>query len=257
MASALVTGGTSGIGRAFADELAGLGYDLVLVARDSARLDATACALRAKHGVDVELLVADLADLDQVRVVAARLSDDTRPVDVLVNNAGFGLNARLLDPNVDRQLAALNVMVNAVLMLSAAAGRAMTARGRGLIINVGSVSAWIVKGNYSAIKAWVLTFTQALAAELAGSGVHALVVCPGWVNTEFHQRAGVSQPKLPGWVWLQPADVARTALADAKAGRVVSVPKTVWKVAAFVLRHCPAAVPRKISRMISRSREVV
>lgn len=254
MPTALVTGGTSGIGLAFAAELAERGHDLVLVARDPARLQQTASELTGRFGCRVETLTADLAVRADLDPIVARLTDPQRPVDVLVNNAGFGLNASLLDADVTVQEQAMAVMCTAVLILGGAAGRAMKSRGRGTIINVSSVSAWIIKGNYSAIKRWVLTYTQALALELAGTGVQATAVCPGWVKTDLHERAGVSRPKLPGWAWVDATEVARTALAAAGRGKVVAVPTRRWRLAVWALEHGPAALPRYISRKISKSR---
>ena len=254
MATALVTGGTSGIGLAFASELASRGHDVVLVARDAERLASTAAELSGRHGCTVETITADLgvrADLDPV---IARLGDLRRPVDVLVNNAGFGLNASLLDEDVSVQERAMDVMCTAVLILAGAAGRSMRTRGQGSIINVSSVSAWIIKGNYSAIKRWVLTYTQALALELDGTGVQATAVCPGWVKTELHERSGVKRPSLPGWAWVSPDEVARAALDAAQRGQVVAIPTRRWQVAVWVLEHAPAALPRAISRKISTSR---
>lgn len=254
MGVALVTGGSSGIGREFAEALAARGDDLVLVARDAARLEESAAQLRARHGVQVETLVADLAVRAQVDVVCARLSDPERPVDTLVNNAGFGVHVRLLEADTSLQETAMDVMCTAVLILSAAAGRAMSARGHGTIINVSSASAWIATGNYSAIKRWVVSYTEALALELEGTGVRVSVVCPGWARTNFHERSGSKPPKLPGWVFVDPREVARTALRDAERGRLISIPTTRWKVALLVAQHGPAAIPRAVSRMVSRSR---
>lgn len=254
MSTALVTGGTSGIGLAFATELAAQGHDLVLVARDQSRLDVTAADLRARFGHEVETIAADLGVRSDLEPIIARLTDPARPVDVLVNNAGFGLNASLLAEATETQERAMAVMCTAVLILAGAAGRAMKARGSGTIINVASVAAWIVKGNYSAIKRWVVTYTQALALELDGTGVQATAVCPGWVKTELHARAGVKRPKLPGWAWVSPAQVARSALDAAARGKVVAVPTRRWQTAVWLLEHAPAALPRLVSRKISKSR---
>ncbi|WP_341729226.1 SDR family NAD(P)-dependent oxidoreductase [Brooklawnia sp.] len=254
MATALVTGGTSGIGKAFATELAERGYDLVLVARDASRLDEVAIELRDRFGREVETLRADLAVRDDLDPIIDRLSDAARPVDVLVNNAGFGLNASLLAEDVAIQERAMDVMCTAVLILSGAAGRAMKARGQGIIVNVSSVSAWIIKGNYSAIKRWVLTFTQALALELDGTGVQATAVCPGWVKTELHERAGVARPRLPGWAWVDASEVARCALDAAAAGKTIAVPTRKWRAAVWFLEHCPQALSRAVSSRITKSR---
>ncbi len=254
MATALVTGGTSGIGKAFATELAERGYDLVLVARDESRLAQIAVEMREQFGVVVETLRADLAVRNDLDPIIGRLTDPQRPIEVLVNNAGFGLNASLLDDDVAIQERAMAVMCTAVLILGGAAGRAMKARGQGVIINVSSVSAWIVKGNYSAIKRWVLTYTQALALELEGTGVQATAVCPGWVKTELHERAGVARPNLPGWAWVDASEVARCALDGATAGKVITIPTRKWRAAVWFLEHSPKALSRAISSKITKSR---
>jgi short-subunit dehydrogenase len=254
MAWALVTGGTSGIGLSFVHELAGHGCDIVLVARDRQRLDEVAADVRHRFRVDVEAISADLTDRAATASIAVRLADMSHPVDILVNNAGVGLHASLRDESVEPQRTAMAVMVDAVLVLSSAAARAMAARGRGTIINVASASAWIYTGNYSAIKRWVVSYTQALALELEGTGVRVTAVCPGWVKTAFHERSGVDRPHLPGFVWVRADEVARTALRDAASGRVVSVPTRKWRIALFVAQHGPQAIPVWVSRTIGGSR---
>src|SRR5580765_4491375 len=163
MSTALVTGATSGIGATFATHLAARGDDLVLVARDTERLAETATRLRQAYGVEVEVLAADLADHDQLDTVADRITDQQRPVDVVVNNAGFGIHARLLAPDaIDHIDPAWEVMVRAVIVLSGAAGRAMAERGHGAIINVSSTAGFMTMGAYSAIKAAVTVYTESL-----------------------------------------------------------------------------------------------
>lgn len=191
MGRALVTGASSGLGRAFVEELAGSGHDVVLVARDRARLEALAAAVRGRFGVRAEVLVADLSVDDDVALVSRRLADEVEPVTLLVNNAGFGLGQDFVAGSLDRELFGLDVMVRAVLVLSHAAARAMRARGRGAIINVASMTSLTAQGTYSAHKAWVRTFSEGLAVELAGSGVTVTVVNPGLIRTEFHERSHV------------------------------------------------------------------
>ncbi|MDR1833355.1 MAG: SDR family NAD(P)-dependent oxidoreductase, partial [Propionibacteriaceae bacterium] len=144
--SALITGGTSGIGAAFARALAAQGEDLILVARDAARLESHAAYLRERHGVEVETLQADLAVRADLLRVADRVEDPRRPVGLVVNNAGFGLHSDLLKRDFSIDEKALDVMCLAVLVISAAAGRAMKARGRGHIVNISSLASWIAQG---------------------------------------------------------------------------------------------------------------
>jgi short-subunit dehydrogenase len=255
MSTALITGGTSGIGEAFAHELARRGNNIILVARDTEALASVATVLHAKYGVDVETLRADLSSPEQTQRVVARLLDGIHPVDTLVNNAGFGLYASLLGEDLSEQERALEVMIHAVMRLSNAAGRAMKARGHGTIINISSSSAWIYTGNYSAIKSWVLTYTRALAVELEGTGVRVVASCPGWAKTNFHARAGQKVPSLPGWMYVPVASIPRDALACAEAGKVVSVPHWPWKIAIWVAQHGPQSIPRYFARKITHSRQ--
>ncbi|MHB1008842.1 MAG: SDR family NAD(P)-dependent oxidoreductase [Propionibacteriaceae bacterium] len=255
MALALVTGGTAGIGRAFAVELASRGWDLVLVARDSARLETVAEELRTTYGHTVETVTADLARREDVLRVAERIEDTSSPVEMLVNNAGFGIHASLLDKDFSIQEKALDVMCLAVLVLSGAAGRAMSARGHGSIINIGSSSGIITTGNYSAVKAWVNTYTEGLANELRGTGVRVTAVLPGWVHTEFHERAGINASKLPEMVWLEADELVREALDDNARGKVISVPSRRWSTAYWVGRHAPRPLIRWVSRKLSNSRK--
>ena len=256
MASALITGGTSGIGLAFARELAARGLDLILVARDEVRLQETAAELIEIHGIDVEIVSADLSIRDDVLRVASRLEDPTRPVEWLVNNAGFGLHSTVLDPaDIELHAKALDVMCLAMLILGGAAGRAMRGRGHGHIINVASSSSSIFTGNYSAIKAWARTYSTALALELHGTGVTVTGLLPGWVRTEFHGRAGINASKLPGFVWIDVEHLVRQAIVDAEKGKIESIPDWKWRIAMFIADHGPRGVTRMVSRLLTASRK--
>jgi short-subunit dehydrogenase len=253
MATALVTGATSGIGAAFARALADRGWDLVLVARDESRLGTEAERYRAL-GRRVEVLRADLSDRADVTSVAERLEDPARPIDLLVNNAGFSVRAPLLSTDQEAHDRAFEVMVRAVQVLSGAAGRAMTQRGRGRIVNVGSTAGRITMGAYSAIKAWVTVFTEGLSNELAGTGVTAMALEPGWVRTEFHERAGISGSSMPSALWLDADDLVAAALRDLSRGRVVSTPSARYKALMFLVRHGPRSGVRRVSRALSGRR---
>lgn len=254
MATALITGGTSGIGHTFAQHMAARGDDLVLVARDTERLERVAEELRTAHGVEVEVITADLASREDVLMVAGRLEDPARPIDILVNNAGFGLHSSLLE-NLELHESALDVMCLAVLILGGAAGRSMKQRGKGQIINVSSTSGLIYTGNYSAVKAWCTRYSQALYNELRGTGVTVTALLPGWVRTEFHERAGINAGKLPDVVWIDADVLVKECLADADKGRPVSVPTMKWKVAAAIGPRLPQSIVRWFSRKLSRSRQ--
>ncbi|MDR0848725.1 MAG: SDR family NAD(P)-dependent oxidoreductase [Propionibacteriaceae bacterium] len=255
MPTALITGGTVGIGHAFASALAAKGYDLVLASRDEAGLNATAADFRTIHGIQVEVIPTDLALRDDVLRLADRVESTVKPIDLLINNAGFAVHDSLLDPDFSRQQRAMDVMCMAVLILSGAAGRAMKARGQGAILNVASSSAVISTGNYSAIKAWVTVYTEGLANELHGTGVKVMALMPGWVKTEFHTRGGVKAHNLPGFVWVNADDLAKQALHDLDEGKVWSVPTKRWAFAVWVGRHLPRRATRWISRTLTKSRE--
>ena len=251
----LVTGATAGLGAEFARQLAAGGSDLVLVARDAGRLEETATGLRA-HGIDVEVLRADLSDEADLARVAKRLAADERPIDLLVNNAGFGLHSKLVDPDLSVHRNALDVMCWAVLVLGGIAAGAMRRRGTGRIINISSLASWTTQGHYSAIKAWVRSYSEGLSNELRGSGVTVTVACPGWVRTEFHERAGIRTSALPDWAWDQPGPVVSQILSDSARGKVISVPgRPVWKLVRAVLKLAPAGGVRAVSRAISSSRD--
>ena len=254
MATALITGGSSGIGAEFARQLAERGYDLVLVARSAERLEATAESLHSEFGINVEVISADLADRQAVDVVAERIRDPHRTIDVLINNAGLGVHASLSHPDVSIHEHAFDVMCRAVLVLGGSAARTMRDRGAGRIINISSVQGLLTTGSYAAMKAWLVTYSQSLSTELSGTGVTSTVVLPGWVSTEWHTRAGVSTSSIPDWLWTTPQTIAKVSLRDAERGRAVSIPTARYAVIAWMLRHLPRSTVRAVSRKLSSRR---
>jgi len=252
MPIALITGATAGIGNAFARRLAHEGYDLVLVARDLPRLEQVARGLRDDHGVAVEVLSADLADDAACRTVQERLADGARPVDMLVNNAGFSSGARFLDVDLQREEDVLDVLVRAVLRLSHAAVRGMVARGRGDIVNVSSVAGFVPRGTYGAAKGWVTSFSRSLADETRGTGVRVMALCPGFVRTEFHARGGFDTTRIPGFLWLDADRLVEDALADLRKGKAVSVPGLQWKAFVAAVRHLPLGPLARVTRKVAR-----
>ena len=254
MTTALITGGTSGIGAAFARAYAGRGHDLVLVARDEARLADAAAELAARHGVRVETMVADLSLRPDADRVAARLADAAAPVEVLVNNAGFSVGATLLSEDMAKHDRAAEGMMRSVLLLQAAAGRAMRDRGHGTIVNVASVAAFVTQGHYSAIKAYVVSLTESLAVELKGRGVRVCALCPGYVRTEFHDRAGIRGSSIPDPLWLDADALVAECLRDVERGRVVSIPQRRWSAIAGALRVAPRPLVRTLSAALSSAR---
>ena len=243
MTTSLITGATAGIGHEYARQLAARGDDLVLVARNAERLDEVAAAFRSAHGIEVEVLVADLVDRDQLALVEARLADRERPIDLLVNNAGFGLRKRFLDNTVAEETEMLEVLVTAVLRLSHAALGPMAERGSGGIINVSSVAAFLPRGTYSAAKAWVNSFSEWAHLEYKSRGVTVMSLCPGFTKTEFHQRMQVTPGD--GFMWLDVDFLVRKSLQDFDKGRAYSIPGAQYKTIIALTR----AIPNRVLRL--------
>jgi short-subunit dehydrogenase len=254
MSTALVTGATAGIGNAFVRRLARDRYDLVLVSRNAERLEALAGELRTSYGVQVEVLVADLADDAGCHTVEARLSDRDRPVDLLVNNAGFSVNKRFVTGDIDQEELMLRVLVRAVLRLTRAAVPGMLERRHGAVINVSSVAGFLPQGTYSAAKAWVTSFTQGLAGDIEGSGVRVLALCPGYTHTEFHERAGIDMRRTPDWMWLDAEEVVADAFAALARGAVVCVPGAQYKTMVTLARYLPLRALSTVARKVRGTR---
>ena len=235
--TALVTGATAGIGHAFATHLARRGHDLVLVARDEGRLESVAKELRTAYDVEVEVLAADLTDRAQLATVEARLADPARPVDLLVNNAGFGLKERFLVNDVEAEQGMLDVLVTAVMRLSHAALGPMTERGHGGVINVSSVAAFLPRGTYAAAKAWVNSFSEWAHLEYKSRGVKVMALCPGFTKTEFHQRMQVKRGE--GFMWLEADFLVRKSLEDFDKGRAYSIPGAQYKTIIALTKAIP------------------
>ena len=248
MPTALVTGATSGIGAGFADRYARLGHHLVLVARDEARLRAKADELRDRWHVAVEVLPADLSVSEGCARVEARLTDSDRPIDVLVNNAGYSLGVDVVESDVDDEDRMLRVLTRAPLRLTKAVLPGMLARNRGAIITVSSVAGIISHNTYGAAKSWALKFSQALSLRLSSTGVRAIALCPGLVHTEFHQRGGIDTEAFPSLSFLNPEDVVAAALADVRRGAVISTPSLRYKLVAGSARVAPRWAIRAVGR---------
>ena len=298
MGTALITGATAGIGLELAWQLAQAHHDLVLVARDRARLETVAEELRQFAGVGVQVLAADLSEpgdlarvAERVRVsqpdadlpiavpstsaeaatdpaTAAAASSagpataatalpadhlhttaevEARPIDLLVNNAGFAVGQDFVSGSIEQERRALAVMVGAVMELTHAAVPGMVARGHGAVLNVASVTALTAMGTYAAHKAWVRTFTEGLASELRGTGVTATVLNPGLTHTEFHARAAMDESAWPAFVWLQADDVARQALDAVRRGQVICTPSLRYQIANAALRASPRWLVRRVA----------
>jgi hypothetical protein len=247
--TALVTGATAGLGAEFARQLAADGYDLVLVARDTDRLEQVGDELTRRHGRKVKLIGADLTTDEGCTAVAERIEDRDPPIDVLVNNAGFGMYKVFGSADLADEERQLDLNVRAVLRLSHAAVRVMTARGQGRIVNVSSVSAFVPRGSnatYAASKAWVTMFSEALSVQLTGSGVTVTAICPGFTRTEFHDRAHADMSHVPDRMWLDAASVVREGLADAFEGKPVSIPSRQYRRLVTLSRLVPRPLLRRV-----------
>ena len=249
MPTALVTGPTAGIGRAFADAYAGRGFDLVLVSRDAERLERVADEVGAAYGVECEVLPADLADLDDVARVEARIADVQRPVEAVVNNAGYGIARWFQDTSVEEEQRSLDVLVRAPLRLSHAAVQAMLPRGSGEILNVSSVAGFLPRGTYGAHKAWVTSFTEWLNLTYRTKGIKATALCPGFVRTEFHTRGDMDMSSVPRWMWLDAESLVAQAMGDLAAGKAISIPSKRYAVLARVSRLAPRRIVARMARM--------
>ncbi len=252
MTTALITGSTAGIGAAFARRLAADGHDLVLVARDTGRLREQATELHDRHGIEAEVLTADLAQDRGIEAVAERLGDRRNPVDLLINNAGFGHKGRYLEVPMSDELMMLKVHCEAVLRLTSAAVEAMRERGRGGVVNVASTAAFVPRGTYGASKAWVVQFTQGAAQDLAGHGIRLMALCPGFVRTEFHERAGMGTDNIPKWMWLDADKVVAAAVADLARGKTLSIPDPRYKALLGAAKLVPRGLLGGISSRTGR-----
>jgi hypothetical protein len=250
---ALVTGASAGIGRVFAERLAGRRHDLVVVGRDAGRLDALARELGVKHGIAVAVFPADLSRDDEIGRLADRVAAGP-PLAVLVNNAGFGTKGRLAQTAPGPQAAMLHLHALAPMRVTQAALPAMVARRSGTIINVSSVAAFLFSPgsvNYCATKAYLNVFSEGLAAELRGTGVRVQVLCPGFTRTEFHDRMGVARHSIRGARWLSAEYVVDRSLASLdRGGPVVCVPGARYRLVVAGLK----LTPRRLLEYLTRRR---
>ena len=246
MATALITGPTTGIGAAFARLLAKNKFDLILVARDKKRLDQTAKSLTKEFGVKVEVISADLTKAAQLAKIEKRVASKNKPIEVLINNAGFGLNKSFLTSEVEREQELLDVLVTAPMRLTHAVLPVMKDRNIGTVINVSSVAGWIAGGTYSAAKSYLTVLTESLHTELRGSNIKISVLCPGFTKTEFHQRARIKMGGLPEFMWLSAEKVVAKSWSDTLSGKAVSVPGWQFLILSMISRFGPRPFVRRV-----------
>ena len=255
MPTALVTGATAGIGAAFTRHLASAGYRLVLVARDGHRLAERRASALALGAPDVETIEADLIDTAQRRIVMDRLADTTRPIDVLINNAGGALGKDFLESSQQELHDQVELLAVAVTALSRAVLPGMVERGFGGVVNVASVAGLLPgRGStYSAAKAFVISLTEGLAMSLRGTGVRVVAVCPGFVRTEFHQRADIDMSKTPDALYVDIDAVVSDALQALANNRPLVVPGALYKTIVTLARLAPRDLVRAIASRVNNN----
>lgn len=243
---ALVTGASSGIGEAITRRLVAAGVPVVVVARRRDRLEAL-----AKELPGIEVLAADLITREGVDAVVRRISSDESPIDLVVNNAGFGSQTPLSAHDPQRIADEITLNCTALSLISRAAAEKMTPRGRGYILNVSSIAGFnpaAYMAVYSATKAYVLSLSEALHVELQRAGVHVTALCPGLTATEFQQVAGTTNhhDMFPDKIWTSPELVAEVGIKDVVRNRTVSVPGAVYKTLDAVTNVTPRGLRRRL-----------
>jgi short-subunit dehydrogenase len=241
---ALVTGATAGIGESFTRMLASKGFNIALVARDEARLHERAGALREKYGVQTFVLPADLATDQGCSAVEEYLKEFE--IEVLINNAGFGINKAFTASALDAEQNLLDVLVRTPMRLMHVVLPQMKVRNSGTVINVSSVASFIAGGTYSASKSYLTVLSESLHTELRGTNVKISALCPGFTRTEFHERGRMRMKGLPEFMWLNSDQLVAQSWSDAQGGKAVSIPGWQYKL----LFGFIALLPRPIVRSI-------
>ena len=251
-ASALITGASSGIGEAMAQLLGEAGVPMVIVARRADRLNEL-----ADRYADVEVLVADLTTTKGVAAVVRRVTDSGRPIDLVVNNAGFGTSGDFHTSAADRLGDEIALNVGALTQISRAALGVMVPRGRGYLLNVSSVASFQPAPKlavYAATKAYVTSLTESLHEEVRGTGVHVTALCPGLTRTEFQSVSNTDSysGQFPSFLWLSATEVAETALRDVSNGQALSVPGALYKAMVATSSVTPRGLARRVAGLVQR-----
>jgi len=247
---ALVTGATAGIGESFTRLLASKGFNIVLVARDEVRLHERAAGLREKYGVQTFVLPADLATKSGVKSIEKYIQ--SYEIEVLINNAGFGINKAFTASNLADEQDLLNVLVRAPMRLMHVILPRMKERKSGTIINVSSVAGFIAGGTYSAAKSYLTVISESLHTELKGSGIFISALCPGFTRTEFHKRGRMKMNGLPNFMWLNADRLVAQSWKDAQANKPVSIPGWQYKVLVAIISIAPRSFVRQIGMNVRK-----
>ncbi len=252
---AIITGASSGIGKALAFEFASGGFNLLLTARNEVALSEVAAECAAKHGIRTEVIPADLSNRDSLDRLVADILAKAHPYEVLVNNAGFGIHGDFASGDVERNIGLVNVQIIAAMKLTRAVVPSMIARGSGRILNVASVYSFSPvphQSIYAACKAFLLSFSSSLQDELRGTGVRVIVFCPGVTRTEFRSRAGIAEKIKNSGMTAEAA--ARIAYTETLRGKHIVVPGFLNRVYVFFAQHLPPGFVPGIVRFINRQR---
>ena len=241
---ALVTGATSGIGESFTRLLADNNYNIVLVARDLPRLQERAHGLQEKFNVETHIIQADLATDAGCAAVEHYIANNQ--IDVLINNAGFGLNKAFTMSALDAEQQMFDVLVRTPMRLMHVALPLMKQRNKGVVINVSSVAGFIAGGTYSASKSYLTVLSESLHTELADTNIKISALCPGFTRTEFHQRGRMSMKGLPRFMWLDSDKLVAKSWSDALKGEAVSIPGWQYQLLVFVIQALPRSIIRKV-----------
>jgi short-subunit dehydrogenase len=250
MKLAVITGPTSGIGLAYAQELAREGYELLLVGRNEIKLKQLQLDLNAKS----EIFVADLSVQAEILRVGSHL-EGLKQIDLLVNNAGFGSSLPFSQNSLAEEIEQMEILMKAVMVLTHATLPKMIKQNSGIILNISSVAAWVPTGTYAAAKSWVTAFTESISAELKGSKVQVTAVAPGFTKTKFFDRSQMKDDDVPKWLWLTPEQVAKESLKDARSGQLISIPGAQYKAISTVTRSLPRPLVRFFSHEFARKQK--
>ncbi|MGO1504407.1 MAG: SDR family NAD(P)-dependent oxidoreductase [Brachybacterium sp.] len=247
--TSLITGASSGLGTEYARQLAGRGDHLVLVARDAARLEELAAELTRAGAAEVEVLSADLSSPEGIATVVERLTDEARPVEVLINSAGFGLPLAFERNDIEDEARHLRLHVEVPMRLMHAALPGMLARRSGAILNISSASAVMPRSTYAAVKSWQVMFSRWASSQYRSRGVTVTAVCPGYTHTDFHARLGLAKGEegIPDWLWLEAPRVVSESLRDVARGKAVSVPSRRYKAIYTAARLAPTGLMAKLA----------
>ena len=245
---ALVTGATAGIGESFTRLLAQNGYNLILVARDLPRLQDRAATLEEKFKISTKIIQADLSTDTGCKSIEDFIASNQ--IDVLINNAGFGINKSFTVSALDSEQQLLDVLVRTPMRLMHQVLPGMKSRDKGIIINVSSVAGWIAGGTYSASKSYLTVLSESLHTELSSTNVKVCALCPGFTRTEFHERGRMSMKGLPKFMWLNSDKLVATAWKEAIAGKAVSIPGWQYQMLTFLMRYAPRSMVRTIGMNI-------